>query len=79
MFAVNVKFLISLLSRTVGPENRRLLRIVSFDINLGRHCPPSPGAPLCFQDVLFWIKDKHEVEKVDLYLKIKKKLVRFQI
>ena len=42
MFAVNVKFLISLLSRTVGPENRRLLRIVSFDITLGRHCPPSP-------------------------------------
>ena len=42
MFAVNVKFLISLLSRTVGPENRRLLRIVSCDITLGRHCPPSP-------------------------------------
>ena len=42
MFAVNVKFLISLLSRTVGPENRRLLRIVSFDITLGRQCPPSP-------------------------------------
>ena len=41
MFAVNVKFLISLLSRTVGPENRRLLRIVSCDITLGRHCPPS--------------------------------------
>ncbi|CAH3025106.1 unnamed protein product [Porites evermanni] len=25
-------------------------------------------------DVLFWIKDKHEVEKVDLYLQIKEKL-----
>ena len=31
--------------------------------------------PLCLHDVLFWIKDKHEVEKVDFYLQIKEKLV----
>ena len=36
-------------------------------------------SPLCFQDVLFWIKDKHEVEKVDLYLQIKEKLVSLHL
>ena len=73
------EILISLLFRMVYsamycPENRRSLRIVSCDISLSEDT-----FPLCFQDVLFWIKDKHEVEKVDLYLQIKEKLVSLRL
>ena len=73
------EILISLLFRMVCSamycaENRRSLRIVSCDISLSEDT-----FPLCFQDVLFWIKDKHEVEKVDLYLQIKEKLVSLRL